>query len=54
MNVIRTSGDIRNEVRRENAIAQSEKNQALIDYIAIMADIELPSDSENEIGMEVE
>lgn len=37
----------------ENAIAQTERNKANIDYIAMMTDIEIPTDEEDEYESEI-
>ena len=34
----------------ENAIAESERNAAIIEYVAMMADVELPDENTTEVN----
>ena len=44
--LIRNKMDLHEKALYENAVAQAEQNRALLEYIMMMADIELPEDEE--------
>lgn len=44
MKIIRRPGSLSEVARLENAEAQAEINRANIDYLAMMADIEIPTE----------
>lgn len=53
MKIKRLFGKIREQALLENAIAQAEANKANIDYIAMMADIEIPTEEEENAQSEI-
>ena len=44
--IVRPTTEIKDRVAAENAIAQSLKNEANIEFIALMTDVELPDMTE--------
>lgn len=48
--IVRPTQSIRDRAAAEHAIAQSLKNEANIEFIALMTDVELPDMMEEEIG----
>ena len=44
MRIIKRPGNLSEAARLENAEAQAEINKANIDYIAMMTDVEIPSE----------
>lgn len=46
MKIIRRTGSIADAARLENAQAQAAINKANIDYIAMMTDVEIPTEEE--------
>lgn len=46
MKIFRRTGNIADAVRLENAQAQAEINKANIDYLAMMTDVEIPTEEE--------
>ena len=47
MKIIRRPRNLQEQAETENSIAQNYKNKANIDYIAMMADIEIPTEDNN-------
>lgn len=48
--IVRPNTEIRDRVAAENAIAQSLRNEANIEFIALMTDVELPDMTEEVQG----
>ena len=55
MRIIKRPGNLSEAARLENAEAQAEINKANIDYLAMMTDVEIPTEeNEGTEGMEDE
>ena len=50
--VIRRGVDPQEQAMRDNAIAMAQKNADIIEYIAMMTDVEIPSDDMEVTGDE--
>ena len=48
MNIIRNKLSPKDKKEQENAISQAEINRANIEYIAMMSDVEIDTESEGE------
>lgn len=48
--IVRPTQSIKDRIAAENAIAQSQKNEANIEFIALMTDVELPDMTEEVLG----
>ena len=48
MTIIRRGTTPQEQAMQDNAIAMSQRNADIIEYIAMMADVEIPSEEEGE------
>ena len=53
MKIFRLFKSVREQRLLENAVAETEKNKANIDYIAMMSDIEIPTEEEENAQSEI-
>lgn len=52
MRIKKLNGLVKEERERERVAAENEKNKYLIEYVAMMSDVDLPTESENTEGGE--
>ena len=52
MKIKKMYGMVKEERERENLAAENEKNKYLIEYMAMMTDVDLPTESRNTEGGE--
>lgn len=50
MRIKKLNGLVKEERERERMAAENEKNKYLIEYVAMMSDVDLPTESENTEG----
>ena len=53
MKITKLIMSLRDKVLLENTVADTEKNKANIDYIAMMSDIEIPTEEEENAQSEI-